>query len=633
MRKGAALAVAMMVGWLVVLPVASARAGTYDVVSCAAPGGDGVNRAWTLEGYNTAGKGLPEAGSFAVFPGNETCLPASGLSVSGTAGPGRKTVKPEDGAAWTFRAPAGTTVRRVKVWRYTAAATSVDDAGTPPVEDGIWAVIARVGTDAGGATVLPGETCSGATPSPMQGIYCRTGEATFNPNAGVTYDNIGQPVVSWGIQCTQRPGVQTPSYCFTGDSTSSYAGLELRGADVTVEDLAAPDVSATGLGDGWLQPGAARTLVASDVTGIRQVRVLVDGVERVSERYDCDYHLPAPCAASRSRGFDLAGVTDGRHTITLIADDAASNTARIDRPVDLDGTPPTVSEVPVSGRTITALVSDAGAGVAGGTIEIRSRPDAPFTALKTALRGGKLVATVGKSVKPGFGIRVSATDKAGNAMSAVVTSMSLSTRLGGRSSVKVQDARATVPYGRSVTVLGRLTSTDGAPIAGQPIAITGELHQTGAKPAAPITVTTDGDGRFSLLVPAGPSRELTVVYPGSPGVLTRTRTVALRVPASATIHASKARLSGAGAVRFSGRLRMLGTSLPPGGKIVDLQASQRGRWTTVDTARAGGRDGTWHATARFRGNAGRFPIRLRIRREALFPYELGYSASVVITVR
>ena len=88
MRKGAALAAAMMVGWLAVLPVVSARAGTYDVVSCAAPGGDGVNRAWTLEGYNTAGKGLPEAGSFAVFPGNETCLPASGLSVSGTAGPG-----------------------------------------------------------------------------------------------------------------------------------------------------------------------------------------------------------------------------------------------------------------------------------------------------------------------------------------------------------------------------------------------------------------------------------------------------------------------------------------------------------------------------------------------------------------
>jgi hypothetical protein len=93
------------------------------------------------------------------------------------------------------------------------------------------------------------------------------------------------------------------------------------------------------------------------------------------------------------------------------------------------------------------------------------------------------------------------------------------------------------------------------------------------------------------------------------------------------------RLSGTGSVRFSGRLRMLGTTLPPGGKIVDLQASQGGRWTTVDTARATGPNASWHAVAHFRGNPVRFPIRLRIRREALFPYELGYSASVVITVR
>ena len=73
--------------------------------------------------------------------------------------------------------------------------------------------------------------------------------------------------------------------------------------------------------------------------------------------------------------------------------------------------------------------------------------------------------------------------------------------------------------------------------------------------------------------------------------------------------------------------------MPPGGKIVDLQALQRGRWMTVDTARATGSAGAWHAVARFRGNPGKFSIRLRIRREALFPYELGYSPAVAVRVR
>jgi hypothetical protein len=423
--------------------------------------------------------------------------------------------------------------------------------------------------------------------------------------------------------------------CFTSGTRagSSNAGLELRGAVVTIDDLVAPELQLAGGVDGWQQPASSRALVASDSAGIRSARILVDGVEQVAQRYDCDYRLASPCPVAPTLPLDLTAAADGRHTITLIAEDAASNVSRIDRTIDLDGTAPVISEVPVSGRTITALVSDGLSGVAGGTIEIRGKRDAPFLALPTTLRGDKLIATVPKSVKGSYGIRASASDKAGNATASLVTSMSLSTRVGRGHARKVQDARANVGYGRAVTLLGRLTSTDGAPVAGQPIVFTGTLRRTGATPSQVATATTDADGRFSVTLPPGPSQSVSVVYPGTQGVLTRTRGVSLRVPASATIHASKARLSGAGSVRFSGRLRMLGTSLPPGGKIVDLQASQRGVWTTVDTARAGGRDGAWHATARFRGNAGRFPIRLRIRREALFPYELGYSASVVINVR
>ena len=57
--------------------------------------------------------------------------------------------------------------------------------------------------------------------------------------------------------------------------------------------------------------------------------------------------------------------------------------------------------------------------------------------------------------------------------------MSLSTRTATRFH-KVRNARANVPYGRAVALSGRLTTTDGAPIAHQPIVVTGTLRRTGA---------------------------------------------------------------------------------------------------------------------------------------------------------
>jgi hypothetical protein len=336
------------------------------------------------------------------------------------------------------------------------------------------------------------------------------------------------------------------SLCFTGDGTSNHAGFDLQAARVSVEDLVAPEIVAAP-DSGFHRPAVPIAVSATDSAGVRSLRVLVDNVERVAERRTCDYRLTVPCPTSASTPFDLVGILDGRHTITTIAEDAASNITRIERTVDLDGTPPVVTRVPVSGRTISALISDASSGVVGGAIEIRGRREAPFLALKTTLQDGKLVATVPRTVKGSYGIRVSASDKAGNTLSALVTSMSLSTRV-GKHARKVQNERATVGYGRAVTVLGRLTTTDGSPVANQSIVISGTLRQTGAT-AQPVAIApTDTGGRFSVTLPAGPSRSLSVVYPGAQGILTRTRAVALRVPASSTIRAAAKSIRGAGSV-------------------------------------------------------------------------------------
>jgi hypothetical protein len=634
MRKDAALLVALVAA-LLILPSA-ARAGTYDVVSCNTPLGEGggINRAWTIETYNRAGKAAPPASSFSSPASVEKCDTPAGLLLNSLSGPA--TVRVDDGAGFTFRAPAGTTVRDISVWRYTAARMTSATAGSP-----YWVSVARAGTAAGGSLILGGspgkDYCAGNAPTTPYPAYCVTGTAGYTAaSIPATYASIGQPVITWGIECaaaTPTAQCATASAATATPSNEAHAGVQFQGAKVTVEDLVPPEIGATGNLDGWRRPSEPQGATATDVAGIRSVRVLVDGTERAARTLTCDYHLPAPCPVAAGQPYDLAGVADGHHKLTTIAEDSAGNVTRSDRTVDVDGSPPALDLVPLTGRTIRATVSDALSGVQGGTIEIRAKRDAPFTALRTTLRNGRLSAPVPSRLKPdAVGIRISAIDKAGNRVTSIATSMSLSTRVGDRAR-KVQNARATIPYGHAVRVLGRLTTTDGSPIANQSIVVTGVLRQTGAAPQAVATASTDTGGRFAVLVPAGPSRTVSVEYTGAPGLLHRVRSVALRVPADSTIHAATDVISGAGSIRFSGRLRLLGTELPPGGKIVDLQASQGGRWSTVATTRANGPTAAWHARARFRGTPGRFPIRLRIRREAVFPYELGYSPSVVIRVR
>jgi hypothetical protein len=606
MRKDAALRAAVAAAMAVcLLPCAVARAGTYEVVACNAPGAGGANRSWTVEPYNAGGKAAPPASAF-VIPA-ETCNAAL------RSDPSRKTVKADDGAAWTFRAPAGTLVKSVQLSRAASARQSVDDAATTAGEGNSWTVIAR----GSGATTL-GDLCPGA--SFAFPAYCQL------PAGGVSFNDVAQAVVAWGIQCT---GV-TAALCFTGDGAASNATATFTGARVTVEDTVAPDVG-TDAGASWRRSGDPVTAVAADSAGVKSLRVLVDGAERASRTFDCDFRLAAPCPTPGAVALDLAGIADGRHLLTSLAQDTAGNVSKSEQAVDVDGTAPAVDLLPVSGRAIRATAADAASGLRAARIEYRASRSKPWAALKTTLRGARMSATLpkGRSATR-VGIRLVASDNAGNEVAQVATSMSLAVHVGKRAS-KVRAGRAAIGYGRDATLTGRLTATDGAALPNQPLVVTSRLRRTGSVPQPFTSVTTDASGRFSIPVPAGPGRDLAVSYPGTAALLHRVREVSLRVPASSTIRADDLLVSGAAAVRFSGRLRLLGASLPAGGKLVDLQAAQHGRWTTVATTRA--TSSGWHAVARFRGTPGRYPVRLRIRREAAFPYDLGYSPSVAVRVR
>jgi hypothetical protein len=103
-------------------------------------------------------------------------------------------------------------------------------------------------------------------------------------------------------------------------------------------------------------------------------------------------------------------------------------------------------------------------------------------------------------------------------------------------------------------------------------------------------------------------------------------------PAASSIAVDRKNVRNGAAVLFKGHL--IGAHVPDGGKLVDLQAYYRGSWRTFATPRTDSRGG-WAHRYRFGATRGvvRYRFRARIPREAAYPYELGYSRRVGVTVR
>jgi hypothetical protein len=123
-----------------------------------------------------------------------------------------------------------------------------------------------------------------------------------------------------------------------------------------------------------------------------------------------------------------------------------------------------------------------------------------------------------------------------------------------------------------------------------------------------------------------------VTSPGTGGLQARLRTLALHVPWSSSLTVRPRTPRRGGVIRLSGRLALRGVALPESGKLVELQAFDRGRWRVFATTRARGARAAWRTSYRFGSRPGSYRIRARIRREGSIPYDLGYSRPVRVTV-
>lgn len=308
-RRFALIVFAAAAAWLAAVAPRTAAAGTYTVDACqAAP--DGQNHSWTAS--NTDPYHLRV---------RTDCAPSGGgLMFSG--GDARASM-PRIGAElrWTFTAPAGTTVSAIDYRRWFG---KIDDDG--------WRVEL---IDADGMVVAGEKVCDRMHPS----WWCAVGSRGTAP-------------CDWPWNCNHSAGPQrrvitgldtsalalralcvgAPPAIVCGGTSDVYG--HIFAASVTLTDASMPSVPfVTGQLAREDVTHAGRetaTIDARDNSGIRTVRVYVDGRLASSVALPCDRTRKVPCANAKAASIsvDTTELDDGPHEMQFAAVDAAGNERR-----------------------------------------------------------------------------------------------------------------------------------------------------------------------------------------------------------------------------------------------------------------------------------------------------------------
>jgi hypothetical protein len=182
-----------------------------------------------------------------------------------------------------------------------------------------------------------------------------------------------------------------------------------------------------------------------------------------------------------------------------------------------------------------------------------------------------------------------------------------------------------VRFGKRPRIAGRARWPNGGPLTGGTVSISprkgGWVQRT----------TAGAGGHYAARIPAGSSRTIHIEAAAPDNSSLACIDVKARTRAGVRMTATR-RVRPGGRVRFRGRLR--GRPVPRRGKLVEIQAFDGGRWRTFATPRSH-RDGRFRTSYRLRRTFGprTFRFRARVRREAAYPYELGYSRAVKVRVR
>jgi len=667
------------------LPAASASAGTYTVHSCQTPSGRFVGD----EGWMAlAGSPSPNRDGGLI----ETCT-SDGRPMTIRFGELEWPVEPGVGRTWQFSAAPNTTITSASLARTFEIAWIIEDElyGRGYVVDA-W----HDEDEAAHRLEFRAAPWGGSIDSSSAGTH-------------VTGTNGSWESVSFRLRCWEVNG---EALC-----APFPASLSLSRATFVLSDAHAPSgsVDVDGLGEA-VRGAAAIGVEASDAGGgVYRAIVSVDGHEVAREVLDAnggrcgdvepgnadayEFAAPRPCplSAAGTVALDTRGLRDGQHQLRVAVEDAAGNaTVLHDAPFTTRNGPVATAAPRIGGGSaarvgdlLTAIAGSwdgdpdpivrrwlrcdaAGddckqiAGAVGGAYALtpadvggrvvleelaenasgegiaRSEPTAVVAARAddggpapdpadggTTPRGGT---PPPDAPAPGGveGLRNPVAGRDGDTPNGDGASgqarLTLRLRLAGGGTA----TRARGRHARRWTVTGRLTDPAGRGVSDARVTLVSRVG--GGRWKAGAVVRTGTDGRFSRTLAAGPSRRIRATYfPFADSRSFRSsNVVSIESLAPLTIRADRGRVAGGGTVALAGRAG--GARIPRGGLLVALQGHQAGwGWRTFRTVRTNAA-GRWTARYRFRSRAGRFAFRAVVPRQAGYPFAPSTSAAVAVRV-
>ncbi len=564
---------------------ASAQAGEYHVYGCRMPDGSVA----PTDGWSSSMTGVSDYLE-------DGCK--EGKALLAALGDGSVHAATTDTAAWEFKVPAEDALVGATLWRAGDA-----DGG--------------LATNATYEFWLAGPDDTKVFDECVYEFGCQLGlgdptqPLSSSNRVVVPANNLGTNLYL-NASCGGIPTYKCPSG--KGDSNGYAAVVYLYASDLILEQTTQPTVTNV---EGELALAATVSgtvdlaFTAEDSgSGVYEAVFTVDGVPagktllsenggRCKDVGQTTDGLPAflylrPCAASTRADvpFDTTALTDGTHHLVVTVTNAAGcSTVALDRKIAVLNHPPSASP---------QQPSPEGQGSAGAAKHEPSPQNNPLPQLQ------------GDNGTPASA--------------------------GARLSVRWSStARASLAgaYGRSHTVLGRLTAPDGSPIAGATLQVLYTPSYQGASSRALASARTAPDGSFRVRLPSStPSSRLTFAYSSHTGQPAPNVTAALTltVPASLRLRVTPTVAHVGSTIAFTGVLH--GSPLPRGGKQLVLEArTPSGPWRQFQVLSSGSH-GRYRASYRFR-LAG--PITYRFRavspREADFPYATGASNVVLVHER
>jgi hypothetical protein len=187
----------------------------------------------------------------------------------------------------------------------------------------------------------------------------------------------------------------------------------------------------------------------------------------------------------------------------------------------------------------------------------------------------------------------------------------------------------TVEYGSNATIMGRLLTNAGDPVANATLCVKTQILDIDPRPVNTTSITTDSNGHYAYTVPAGPNREVMIGYRHDTTQVARD--VRYYSHVQPTLIVTPEQIANGKAVQFSGQLPNPSSA----GRVVVLQANppKSTRWITFRRATANG-NGVFGSNYRFSSTTRKTTYRFRavVPEQAGYPWLEGTSGMVKVRV-